>query len=411
MKKLLKIKMTWFPIWAVPLLMLSMICIYLPVFSGADPKLSNFPLIIVNEDEQFTSSAFGKSLLSNLSKEVDGHSLQWSVVTSKEKAIDQIKDDNAYGAIVIPENFSASINELKGGFISGETDGKAAEVEILINEAGGQMATAVASNVLQTMASSASDGLSGQIKSALVSKNMQVSPLSTSVLDQPIHYTSTNVLGLPANLNKGMTPFMIVLITSITGLLGVQMINGYINKISETLNSKGHTISNTKILITELLFGLIVTLLVSAMLQLAVFGFFGSVHSIGIWPIFWFTLLSSMTMFLMFKVISLFFGKWGMLIMFPLNIMGIFGSGGAVPIANLPDFHRIASIFLPTRYMVDGMRSLLYYGGNMQASLGTALWVISSLFVVFLGICLVVTLTTHKKDSSKAKLEPSLVEA
>ena len=126
----------------------------------------------------------------------------------------------------------------------------------MINEAGGQMATAVASNVLQTMASSASDGLSGQIKSALVSKNMQVSPLSTSVLDQPIHYTSTNVLGLPANLNKGMTPFMIVLITSITGLLGVQMINGYINKISETLNSKGHTISNTKILITELLFGL-----------------------------------------------------------------------------------------------------------------------------------------------------------
>ena len=98
MKKLLKIKMTWFPIWAVPLLMLSMICIYLPVFSGADPKSSNFPLIIVNEDEQFTSSAFGKSLLSNLSKEVDGHSLQWSVVTSKEKAIDQIKDDNAYGA-------------------------------------------------------------------------------------------------------------------------------------------------------------------------------------------------------------------------------------------------------------------------------------------------------------------------
>lgn len=398
MKKLLKVKFAWFPVWSVALLMLSMISIYLPVFGGADQKLKDFPLIVVNEDKDFTSTEFGKTMLNNLTEKQDGHSFKWTVDTSKEKAVEAIKNNKAYGAFIIPANFSGSISDLQKAFLSGETPGKAAQVEILINEGGGQLATSVATSVLQTITSTASTSISGQFKDEMIKRNIQVSPTSTTLLDQPIQATTTNVLGLPANLNKGMSPFMLVLIASITGLMGTQMIHGYLNKISEGLRSKGHALSHSKVLLTEMLLGVILSVLVASFLQLAVFGFFGSTHSTSIWPIFFFTLLCILTMLFMFKMIGIFLGKWAMLAMFPLNILGIFGSGGAVPITSLPEFHRIMSTVLPTRYMVDGMRSLFYYNGSMEAGLGTALTVISIYLVIFLGVCLTVLIRTYKKE-------------
>ena len=43
LKKLLQLNNTWTPIWAVALLMLCMISIYLPVFGGTSARLANFP--------------------------------------------------------------------------------------------------------------------------------------------------------------------------------------------------------------------------------------------------------------------------------------------------------------------------------------------------------------------------------
>lgn len=105
------------------------------------------------------------------------------------------------------------------------------------------MATAVASSVLESIASSVSSNISSQMKEQLIQENMQVSPLSSSLLNEPIQYSSINVLGFSTNLNKGLTPFMIVLITSITGLMGAQMIHGYLNKISDRLREKGHSLA------------------------------------------------------------------------------------------------------------------------------------------------------------------------
>ena len=93
-----------------------------------------------------------------------------------------------------------------------------------------------------------------------------------------------------------------------------------------------------------------------------------------------------------------------MLVMFPINIMGIFSSGGAVPLTSLPIVHRFFSSFIPTRYMVDGMRALLYYSGRLQAGLGTALLIIMIYFVIFLGACIAVAYSTNKKEQVKSKI-------
>ncbi|WP_370457459.1 ABC transporter permease [Sporosarcina sp. JAI121] len=261
----------------------------------------------------------------------------------------------------------------------------------------------MAKNALETIANLASANINHHLKEELINNNILLNPQVATLMDNPIRYTVTKALGLPEHTNNGMTPFMIVLITSITGLMSVQMINGYLKNISTTIRKSGHLLSDTQILVTGMLLGIILSGSVAAVLQLAVFGVFGSSHSTSIWLILLFTFLCCMTMYFQFKMITLFLGKWGILVMFPINIMGIFSSGGAVPIATLPLIHHIFSTFLPARHMVDGLRVMLYYNGKLQAGLGISLLIILLYFVLFLGTCIAVVTRTYKKEHSKTK--------
>ncbi|MBD7968818.1 ABC transporter permease [Paenibacillus gallinarum] len=392
MKNLLKIKFAWFPVWSVAVLMLSMILIYLPVFSGADQRMHDFPLILVSEDSEFADSPEGKAIISNLVKQQDGHSFEWQIESSKETAIQAIKENKANGALIIPANFSEQTSALQQSFLSGETDITAVPVEILLNDGASQMASSISTTVLQTLASSISDMVSSGIKADMTKQQILLSPMAASQLDHPIEYTMTNVLGLPSDINKGMTPFMIVLIASITGLMGTQMINGYLGGISDNLKRHGVPLTYSKVFATEILLSAILMIAVAILIPSAVFGLFGSFHSSGIIQIFLFTLLCTMTMFAMFKMIGMLFGKWAMLAAFPVNILGIFASGGAIPVTNLPDFHRVLGNMMPIRYMIEGMRSLLYYNGNMESGLGKALIIVPAFFLLFSAIIVIVFL-------------------
>ncbi|WIV19663.1 ABC transporter permease [Paenibacillus polygoni] len=401
MKNLLKIKFAWFPVWSVAVLMLSMILIYLPVFSGADQRMHDFPLILVSEDSDFADSPEGKAIISNLVKQQDGHSFVWQIESSKETAIQAIKENKANGALVIPANFSEQTSALQQSFLSGEADHTAVPIEILLNDGASQMASSFSTTVLQSLASSISDMVSGGIKAEMTKQQALLSPMTASQLDHPIESKVTSVLGLPSDTNKGMTPFMIVLIASITGLMGTQMIHGYLGGISDSLKSHGVPLTYSKVFATEILLSAILMIAVAAVIPVAVFGLYGSYHSSGIISIFLFTLLCTMTMFAMFKMIGMLFGKWAMLAAFPVNILGIFASGGAIPVTNLPDFHRIVGNMMPIRYMIDGMRSLLYYGGNMEAGLGKALLIVPTFFLLFSAIIVIAFLWKRNQENKK----------
>lgn len=407
MKTLLKLKIVWRPIWIVALLMLAMVSVYLPVFKGAEQNLTDFPLIIVNEDKDFSEQIDGKKVFATLPQTQDEHSLKWMTETSEKKARQAIKENKANGALIIPANYTSQINKIHDALLSGKKVPKAVEVKILLNEGGGQLTTSIAPSILKSLVAAASADISAEFKQELIEANKKVSPQATYLLDQPILSTTSNVLGLPGDLNKGMTPFIMVLMASITGFMGTQMINGYISKISEKMRERGLALRHSTVQLTEMLLGVILMVVTSSALMIVVFGFFSSTHSISVWPIWLFMILGTLTMYFLFKMLGLFFGNWGILVMFPLNILGIFGSGGAVPLTGLPVFHRFISTVLPTRYIEDGMKSLLYFNGNLEAGLGTALWVLFSYLVVFIIICLGFTYRAHKKEKTTQKNEPA----
>lgn len=403
MKKLLKIHAAWTPVWTVGLLMLCMISVYLPVFGGPSNRLTNFPLIIVNEDMGSVSFSEGKDIVDNLVNTHNGHTFKWKMIPNRELAIRELKNNQAYGALIIPANFSQSISELHNALMTGQPEGKAANLEILINEGGTLSTTTIATNLLETITTAVSGKMKNQLLVELTKNKIQLSPTIASLMDNPIQIATTNVLGLPENVNKGMTPFILILISSISGLMGVNMVNGYLKNISAKLRSDGKLVSKTEVLLTGMVLGVILAALVALISQLAVFGVFGSAHSTSIWLIFLFSLLCCLTLYFQFKIISLLLGSWGILVMFPINILGIFTSGGAVPLTTLPFIHHFFSSFLPTRYMVDGLRVLLYYNGRLQAGLGTALFIIIIYFVIYLGSCLAFAYRTYQKESLPIK--------
>ena len=69
------------PIWIVALIMFCMISIYLPVFGGTSTRITNFPLIIVNEDNGVPSIISGKEIAESLIQKQDGHTFSWKVAT------------------------------------------------------------------------------------------------------------------------------------------------------------------------------------------------------------------------------------------------------------------------------------------------------------------------------------------
>jgi len=395
-KQLFKLSSSWFPIWLISLLMLVMVCVYLPIFKGAKQNMSDVPLIIVNEDK----GKVGDAILLNLIEKQNGNSFKWVVDKSRNQALTDLKNNKAYGALVIPSNYSKGLVNVHDTLITGTIKGKPAKLEILLNEGIGQTASMIASNTLQTVAISASKGISSKLKNELSQKGMSIAPENASLLDNPVLVISKNVLGLPVNLNKGMTPFVMALISSITGMLGANMIHGYLLRGNGTLKKRGSALSEAEVLRSEIMYGVILTLCVSIVIQLGVFGLFGSAHASSIWMIFLFTFFSITTMFLLFKTIAVFLGGWGMLVMFPLNFMGIFSSGGAFPLSTLPIVHRLFSFILPTRYIVDGIRALLYYDGRLQAGLGNALYALSIYFILTLAILITfINLTKNYKEA------------
>ena len=394
MKRLFKLSSTWFPVWNILILMLIMVGVYIPVFGGANQNLTDVPLIIVNEDK----GKAGDAILLNLIETQNGNFFKWDVVKTKEKAFSDLKNNKAYGALLIPADYSKQISQVHDVLISGNGFGKPAKLDILLNEGVGQSASLIASNTLQTVASATSNGISSHFKSELNQKGITLSPMNASLLDRPVQFTTKNVLGLPVNLNKGMTPFVMSIIASITGMLGANMIRGYLMKSNGILRKKGSPLLESQILKSELLLAILLAFCGSVILQLSVFGFFGSVHASSIWYIFLFSLFCCLTMLFIFKTVALLFGGWGMLVMFPINFMGIFSSGGAIPLSTLPTVHRIFSFILPTRYMVDGMRALLYYQGRMEAGLREALWALSIYFVVTLAIIISFISNEQKRE-------------
>ncbi|QOV11365.1 YhgE/Pip domain-containing protein [Viridibacillus arvi] len=401
MKRFLKTKSMWTPVWMVSILMIVMAVIYIPIFSKATPNVQNFPIVIINEDTGSKVNGqqvdMGKIISKNIANSKDSTAIKWQTASTRADGLKILKNNKAYAALIIPKNYTASTLKLQGHLLQNKENTKQAKLELIVNKAGGQFASGIAQSSLQAVATSISKSVTEQISGTLNSSKSTLSPENALVLANPIQINEKNI-SVVKNDN-GMTPFIMALLCMITGMMGSQMVNGYVDSMHTALKTHGLKMKKHAVLNAEIIFGICMTALMSILLVICTFAVYKVGHTANLIAILGFLIFGSMTMFMFFQVFNLFFGRWSLLIAFPINIMGIFASGGPIPVNILPSVHQIFSNILPTHHLVDGMRSLIYYDGRMASGLSSSLIALSIFLVVSVVLCYAISRIKFNKDN------------
>lgn len=190
MKRFLKTKSMWTPVWMVSALMIIMAVIYIPIFSKATPNVQNFPIVIINEDEGGKVDGLkidmGKLISTNIASSKDSTAIKWKTASNKEAGLAILEDNKAYAALIIPKNYTKSMLQLQGQLLQNKKHTKQAELELIVNKAGGQFASGIAQSSLQAVATSISKSVTEQISGSLNSSKSTLSPENALVLANPI---------------------------------------------------------------------------------------------------------------------------------------------------------------------------------------------------------------------------------
>ena len=121
-----------------------------------NPKITDLPIAVVNQDKTDTTKAMVEKLKEN-SQVNDKVSIKWEEVSTKDEAVDKMNNGEYYGALVIPENNEKSIASLA------TPNAKAPEFTIIINQGKNSQLSTQVTQILTQIANKSGDAASLQI--------------------------------------------------------------------------------------------------------------------------------------------------------------------------------------------------------------------------------------------------------
>ena len=391
----------WTPVWMVAILAFVMTLIYVPTFSNMLKNIEELPVVVVNEDlggtfhdEEIIN--LGLDAETALLETTDVKTLKWTNTDTREEAMGLLNSGKAVAALVIPKNYTESIETIENGLLANLSGIEAANVEIIVNEASGQSATGVTTGAISAVVDNIANSLTVQFSKELSSSDNQLSTENALLLAQPL--VATQVTAAAPLTDSGMSSFILGMILIIASMMGSSLIKSYVNGTEKELQPLNHKRQHYAGLHAEIIFGVCLALLMSTLAMIAVFGIYKVPHTTNLFSIFLFMILGTTTMFMLYTMFSILVGlKWSLLINFPLNIMGIMASGGSISLYGVPSVVRVFSHFHPSRYVMDGLRSLVYYNGRMDSGLGKSLLVLSTYLVITTVGCYLIYYTRRPK--------------
>jgi uncharacterized phage infection (PIP) family protein YhgE len=118
----------------------------------------------------------------------------------------------------------------------------------------------------------------------------------------------------------------------------------------------------------RLLLALVFALIVTGTELWVAFGLLGVEHEASTAQVYLFLTLLVWAAVSVTMLFAVAFGQAGIGISAVLNvILGLVSSGGTTPLVALPPFYQDYANWLPLRYVIDGLRSLLFYDGSLDA--------------------------------------------
>lgn len=372
-----------------PIIALAIIFIFsLTLIPSVQPEPKNLPIAIVNEDEgvELPNQAkmnMGKQLVemikenSKASSDQKDPTVKWVEVKNTEELQKGLDNQEYYAALVIPKDLSAKQASLQTAAPS------PAEIEIYVNQGMNTMASTLAGQILNGIVDNMNNNVRTQLLQGLEQQGAIITAKQAEILAAPITSKVTNVNETGTNSANGNAPVSLFQPLWMASLASAAIIYVALRKIANTANRK----RNFAVKLVQILIGAIATLVVGFGLTWIASDLVG-LHIPDFTNTALFLSLTSFSFFLMISAVLSLIGLRGM----PLFILMLFF--GAPLLAMAPEmmspfYHDWVYSWLPMRFMVGGLRELLFFGkGLTWDSVSHLVWIGAGGLIVMLATAL-----------------------
>jgi len=331
----------------MPLFMMVMMGYVFP----SQSSLKDIPLGIVNQDTGLIGNTIVESLSQMKLGEGQQQTFHLTTISSADSAIEQIKSQRLSGAVIIPENFTATI-----------ASGQQETVTIIVDQSNPQL-----SSTLTTMLDKILDSMSTYVGVQQVARLLPQSS-NPAALVKPFTIQTQGIVAGEPNYFQFMAPgimAMVVMMSVMTGLAASiareredgtldGVLVSPINRLSIILGkafsqtARGLLQAAIILVLATLLFGVVIhgnLLLVVLLLILGVFSFVG----VGV-------LISALAQR----------QETAMTIMMTIQFPMLFLSGVLFPVQQMPEWVQAISKAVPLTYATQALRQVMTLGVGIQ---------------------------------------------
>ncbi|CAM5468625.1 SNG1 family protein [Streptomyces tanashiensis] len=393
---LLRRRGVWLPS-AVVLGLLSLVLSMLYLGANNDPvgATKDLPIALVDSDRGTEVAGKRIDLGAQIATRITGSAelrdkVSWKKV-DRRTADDLLARGEVFGALVIPEDFSADVAALAG---PPQRAPHPPTMTVLTNPAAGSfgsgMAAEINHKVVATTSAQVGRGLTEQLgrqaarHPASAATGRTAAPGAAAaqlMIADPVKATVEEGHPLGTHSGLGLSAFFYALVLVLGGMLGANVIHAQVDTaLGYLANDKGpfrfvkpaqHMTRVHHFVVCSVLMA-VLSMLTSALAMA------GAVGVVGIdashLPLLWiFGTCATAAMGITALALLAVFGTPGPIVsMLVLIGLAIPSAGATIPLQALPDFYRFLAEFEPFRQVVDGVRSILYFGARADAGLGRA---------------------------------------
>lgn len=371
--------------WIAPVITALVVVLYALVNYGSSLNLSlnakALPLALVNLD---TGASVGSLRLELGKRALEGvkqnpqivDKVALSVLPSRTEALEGLRDNRYWAVLVLPTDFSGKIVALSSGRPQG-----AVRLEVLTNPAAGAAALSLGQNILEGAGRGIGQSVQKQILSALESRKVQLPAQVAALIGNPVEIVTTPAVTVGDHSARGASSFYLTFVAVLAGFMAANVVQAVLGEIYAGAITRGTRPHHVGFYLARLGVGLVACLLSSGV-SVLIAVLLGLDHTSSVLALTLYSfMVSSMALSLTLLFLSV-LGPRGVIAAVLFNIV-LFSSlnGANQPVQTLPDFLRVLADALPFRAAADGMRSLLFYDGRLEAGLAGGLIMLGSYFV------------------------------
>jgi hypothetical protein len=299
--------------------------------------------------------------------------VQWTRLDDRNEAEKGLESGGYYAAIVIPEVYSQRLASLSGPPAAVPPSGQPpapepAGIELLTSPAVRPSTTTLIEDAFTGIVGGVSGATGERLSSAAGEQGAQLTPEVAAVIGDPVRAYVTEAQPVGPDSGNGQSPFFLAFLVNLSGLIGGATIFFLVGGSADRLETRGLRLSRTGLWTIRLLLGFVFGALVAGAELLVAFGLLGVEHEASTAQVYLFLALATTAAACVTMLFAVAFGAAGIGISAVLNvILGLVSSGGLAPLVALPPFYQAYADWLPLRYVVDGLRSLLFYDGSLDA--------------------------------------------